>query len=99
MREQLVARRFATFPRELPLLLALVFAVAALGMAFPQFATTGIVSGVLDDTSLLVILALGQALVLLTRAVDLSVAANVALSGMLAALLNQAESALRSNHN
>jgi rhamnose transport system permease protein len=43
-----------------------------------------------DDTSILILLALGQTFVLLTRAIDLSVAANVALTGMSVALLNQA---------
>jgi len=45
---------------------------------------------VLDDTSILILLALAQMPVLLTRSIDLSVAANLALTGMCAALFNQA---------
>jgi len=45
---------------------------------------------VLDDTSILILLALAQTPVLLTRSIDLSVAANLALSGMCAALFNEA---------
>jgi rhamnose transport system permease protein len=44
---------------------------------------------VLDDSSILILLALGQMLVILVRAIDLSVAANLALCGMIAALFNR----------
>ena len=57
--------------------------------AFPAFIRPANLLGVLDDTALLILLALGEMLVLLTRGVDLSVAANLALSGMVAALLDQ----------
>ncbi|HTU66585.1 MAG TPA: ABC transporter permease [Steroidobacteraceae bacterium] len=57
---------------------------------FPGFASPRNVAGLLDDTSILVMLALGQMLVILVRGVDLSVAANLALCGMLAALFNRA---------
>lgn len=57
--------------------------------AFPGFVRPANLLGVLDDTALLILLALGEMLVLLTRGVDLSVAANLALSGMVAALLDQ----------
>jgi rhamnose transport system permease protein len=43
---------------------------------------------VFNDTSILIILALGQAAVILTRSIDLSVAANLALTGMVVAMLN-----------
>ncbi len=42
----------------------------------------------LTDTSPLIILALGQMAVILTKCIDLSVAANLALCGMIAAILN-----------
>lgn len=72
-------------------LAALVVAAAlAVSLGFPDFTSPAGLAEIVNDTSLLVILALGQALVLITRAVDLSVAANVALSGMMAALLNVA---------
>jgi rhamnose transport system permease protein len=80
--------RLRPHARELGLLAFLAVLTAAICVRFPEFAAWSNVSAVADDTSLLLILALGQALVLLTRAVDLSIAANVALSGMLAALVN-----------
>jgi rhamnose transport system permease protein len=43
----------------------------------------------LDDSSILILLALGQMLVIIVRAIDLSVAANLALCGMIAALFNR----------
>src|SRR5690349_343508 len=57
--------------------------------AFPQFARPGNLGEVLDDSAILILLALGQMLVILTRGIDLSIAANLALSGMLVALLNK----------
>jgi rhamnose transport system permease protein len=62
----------------------------AISLKVPQFAALRNVSEILDDTAILMLLALGQMLVLVTRCVDLSVAANAALSGMCVALLNQA---------
>ena len=64
--------------------------LAAVSAAFPGFVRPANLLGVLDDTALLIVLALGEMLVLLTRGVDLSVAATLALSGMIAALLDQA---------
>jgi rhamnose transport system permease protein len=58
--------------------------------AFPKFAAPANLAGLLDDTALLIMLALGQMLVILVRGIDLSVAANLALCGMLAALFNRA---------
>jgi rhamnose transport system permease protein len=62
----------------------------AVTVAFPGFASPRNVAGMLDDTAILIMLALGQMLVILVRGVDLSVAANLALCGMLAALFNRA---------
>jgi rhamnose transport system permease protein len=62
----------------------------AVTLAFPAFAAPRNLAGLLDDTAILVMLALGQMLVILVRGVDLSVAANLALCGMLAALFNRA---------
>jgi rhamnose transport system permease protein len=68
------------------LTLALLVAVT---LMFPGFATPRNLAGVLDDTAILMMLALGQMLVILVRGIDLSVAANLALCGMLAALFNR----------
>jgi len=57
---------------------------------YPQFASAAGLRDGFDDTSILILLALGQMLVMLTRAIDLSVAATVALTGMCVALVNQA---------
>ncbi len=57
--------------------------------AFPQFARPSNLAEVLDDSAILIMLALGQMLVILTRGIDLSIAANLALSGMLVALFNK----------
>jgi rhamnose transport system permease protein len=78
------ARRDAAFAG---LVLLLFVAVTA---AFPGFAAPRNLAGLLDDTSILIMLALGQMLVILVRGIDLSVAANLALCGMLAALFNRA---------
>jgi rhamnose transport system permease protein len=72
-------------------LAAVTFALAAaVTLAFPGFASAGNLAGLLDDTAILIMLALGQMLVILVRGIDLSVAANLALCGMLAALFNRA---------
>jgi rhamnose transport system permease protein len=77
------ARRDSAFAL---LTLALLVAVS---VAFPSFAAPSNLADVFDDTSILILLALGQMLVILTRGIDLSVAANLALSGMIVALLNR----------
>jgi rhamnose transport system permease protein len=69
------------------LTLALFLAVT---MAFPGFASARNVAGLLDDTAILIMLALAQMLVILVRGIDLSIAANLALCGMVAALFNRA---------
>jgi len=69
------------------LTLALFLAVT---FAFPGFATPRSVAGLLDDTAILIMLALGQMLVIMGRGIDLSIAANLALCGMMAALFNRA---------
>jgi rhamnose transport system permease protein len=76
--------------REAGLALLTLLLFAAVAMRFPGFATPGNVQSLVDDSAILLLLAIGQMLVILTRAIDLSVAANVALTGMAMALLNQA---------
>ena len=78
------ARRDVAFAA---LTLALFLAVT---FAFPGFATPRSVAGLLDDTAILIMLALGQMLVIMGRGIDLSIAANLALCGMMAALFNRA---------
>jgi rhamnose transport system permease protein len=66
----------------------------AVTLAYPQFASAANLRDSLDDTAILILLALGQMLVILTRGIDLSVAANVALSGLCVAMLNKADPGL-----
>jgi rhamnose transport system permease protein len=76
--------------REVGLAFVVLATFVAVSAMFPRFASLAGVLETLDDTSILILLAVGQTLVLLTRAIDLSVAANLALTGMIAALVNQA---------
>lgn len=71
--------------------LAIVIAVMVTGVSFyaPAFAAPSSLLGVLNDTAFLFMLVLGQTMVILTRGIDLSVAANLALTGMLVALIGQ----------
>jgi rhamnose transport system permease protein len=69
------------------LTLALFLAVT---VAYPGFAAPRNLAGLLDDTAILIMLALGQMLVILVRGIDLSIAANLALCGMLAAVFDRA---------
>jgi len=76
------------------LALALVLLVALVAWRFPTFATPGFLGGVFTDSSMLIILALGQMTVILTRCIDLSMASNLALTGMIVAMTNTAVPAL-----
>jgi len=71
-----------------PLLAAMiVLLVVAVGLRAPAFLSAGSLANVVTDSTLLAMLALTQMLVIVTRGVDLSVASNLALSGMVAAML------------
>jgi rhamnose transport system permease protein len=73
------------------LLAAIVVAMTiGIGMITPAFVSPGNLAGLFNDTSILVMMALAQMTVILTRCIDLSVAANVALTGVLVALVNAA---------
>jgi rhamnose transport system permease protein len=67
----------------------LIALIVMISLRFPPFASLQNAGELLDDTAILIVLALGQMLLLLTRAIDLSVASNLALSGMIAALFNR----------
>jgi rhamnose transport system permease protein len=74
--------------RELALGLIVLLLILAVGARTPAFLTPGSLVELLTDTSILIILAIGQMTVILARCIDLSVAANVALTGMITALLS-----------
>jgi len=78
------------FKRETVLLAIIVAIVLAVGWRAPVFLSWRTALDVANDSSILVLLVMGQMLVLLTRGVDLSVASNLALTGMLCALAGRA---------
>lgn len=80
--------RNAAAARDAVLAALTVALIALVSFRFPQFSSPTSLAEVLDDTSILILLALGQAMVIITRGIDLSVASNLALSGMIAALFN-----------
>jgi rhamnose transport system permease protein len=73
------------------LLLGIIVAVMALavGLRAPVFLTFGNLLDVINDSAILAILVMGQMVVLLTRGIDLSVASNLALTGMFCAVLGK----------
>lgn len=74
--------------RDVLLALVLALLVGLIYLRFPAFASPKSLLGVFNDTSILIILALGQMVVILTRCIDLSMASNLALVGMCTAMLN-----------
>ncbi len=64
-----------------------VLMVVGITVYVPAFGTRDTLVGVLNDTSFLFMMAVAQMIVILTRGIDLSVAANLALTGMLTALV------------
>ena len=74
--------------REALLGAVIVLMVIAIGSRVPSFITLGNLVEMFNDTSILIVLALGQMMVLLTKGIDLSMAANLALTGMIVALIN-----------
>ncbi|AVW89721.1 ABC transporter permease [Celeribacter baekdonensis] len=76
--------------REAILLGAILVLLALISTRFQGFIAPRNLQSVFNDTTPLMILALGQMVVILTRCIDLSVAANLALTGMVCAMLNVA---------
>jgi rhamnose transport system permease protein len=72
--------------RETALAAIIVLLVLAVGTRATVFLTPESLAGVLIDTSFLFMLALAQMAVIMTRGIDLSVASNLALTGMVMAL-------------
>ncbi|WP_343732872.1 ABC transporter permease [Duganella sp.] len=73
--------------RETQLALCIVALIAMVGTRAPVFVTPASLANLLTDSTLLIMLALAQMLVIVTRGVDLSMASTLALSGMMSALL------------
>lgn len=66
--------------REAILSAAILIALGLIATRFPAFIEPKKLLAVFNDTSPLIILAIGQMIVILTKCIDLSVAANLALS-------------------
>lgn len=80
----------AAASREAILGAAILGLVALVALRFPGFAAPGNLAAIFNDSAILIILALGQMAVILTKCIDLSVAANVALTGMVVAMIDVA---------
>jgi rhamnose transport system permease protein len=74
------------------IVLAAIVAVMIVGISFvtPSFITPRNLAGLFNDNAMLIMVVLGQMTVILTKCIDLSVGANIALTGVLVALLNAA---------
>jgi rhamnose transport system permease protein len=75
--------------REIALAVIIAAMVVGIGLYAPAFVSPDNIAYVLDDTSILFMMAMAQMIVILTRGIDLSVASNLALSGMFSASLAQ----------
>ncbi|MES2037359.1 MAG: ABC transporter permease [Pseudomonadota bacterium] len=73
--------------REVLLGLMIVFLMSLVGLRAPVFLGVSSLSNLLTDSTLLIMLAVTQMFIIITRGIDLSVASNLALSGMMSALL------------
>lgn len=60
----------------------------AVGVATPSFLSLQTLDSIMTDSAILMIMSTAQMMVILTRGIDLTVAANIALSGMVAALIS-----------
>lgn len=76
--------------REMLLIGAIVLLLALIATRFPAFVSPSNLAHVFNDTSPLILLAIGQMIVILTKCIDLSIAANLALTGMVVAMINVA---------
>ncbi|CDZ47934.1 ABC transporter permease [Neorhizobium galegae] len=76
--------------REILLTVIIAAMIAGFSTRAQGFASPGNLANIFNDTSILIILALGQMTVILTKSIDLSVAANLAFTGMAVAMTNAA---------
>ena len=67
--------------------LILLLLIVVIALTTPVFMTSRNIGNVFSQTSVIAVLALGQLLVIVTRGIDLSVGATVALSGVVGALV------------
>ena len=76
--------------REAVLAIIIAVMVGAIALRAPVFLSAGSLDTLVSDGAILAIMALAQMLALITRGIDLSIAANMALTGMVVALLSKA---------
>jgi rhamnose transport system permease protein len=76
--------------REALLALIIIGMMALIALRAPVFLSMGSLDTIITDGAILSMMALVQMLAILTRGIDLSVSANMALTGMLVALLSRA---------
>ncbi len=76
--------------REVVLAIIIAVLVGAITLRAPVFLSAGSLDTLVTDGAILAIMALAQMLALVTRGIDLSIAANMALTGMIVALLSKA---------
>jgi len=75
--------------REVTLGMLIVFMIVLILFRAPGFMAPDNFLRILDDTSILIMVAIGQFLVILTGGIDLSVGSIIAFSGMAASMMNQ----------
>ncbi len=75
--------------REFSLFILLLLLLLAVRLRAPNFFQPGNLYDILNDTSILIMVAIGQMMVIITGGIDLSVASGIALSGMSVGMLNQ----------
>ncbi len=68
----------------------IILLIIGFSLRSPGFERPANLVNIFNDTSILIILALGQMTVILTKSIDLSVAANLAFTGMAVAMTNAA---------
>lgn len=76
--------------RDILLAVIVVAMIVGIGFLTPAFVTPQSLAGLFNDTAILIMVVLGQMTVILTKCIDLSVGANIALTGVLVALVNAA---------
>jgi len=69
--------------RETGISVFILFLVIAVSLRSPYFLTVDNFRDILMDIAILSIVAIGEAMVIITRSIDLSIASNIALSGMI----------------
>ena len=79
-----------TINRDVLFAAIVVVMVAGVGLVTPGFVTPQALIFLFNDTAILIMVALAQMTVILTKCIDLSVGANIALSAVLISLLNAA---------